>query len=283
MRTRRWKEEEVKRLKKMVQDARVVALAGLRDLPASHLQEIRAETVRRGGQVKVAKNSLLRRALQSKHKELADAVADQSVLLTSTENPFKFFKAIESTQRKAPLRGGAVAPMDIIVPAGPTPFRPGTVLAELQAAGIPAAVESGKVVVRKDVVVVKAGQKVGPNVASLLAQMEIRPVEQGLRVRGIWEEGTFYLPEVLRIDEGKVLADLQMAARGALGLAVEIAYPTPQSIEALLVRAHREARGLAIEAPVYEKGVISDILARAQREAQALAAAAPQASPASKS
>ena len=45
----------------------------------------------------------------------------------------------------APAKEGQLAPFDIVVPKGPTPFGPGPIIGELQKIGLPAAIEAGKI------------------------------------------------------------------------------------------------------------------------------------------
>ena len=64
---------------------------------------------------------------------------------------------MEATKSTAPAKPGDIAPEDIIVKEGETPFKPGPIVGELQKAGIPAAIEGGKIVIRKDKVLVEKG------------------------------------------------------------------------------------------------------------------------------
>ncbi len=49
---------------------------------------------------------------------------------------------LEKTKTKMAARPGETAPEDIVVSKGPTGFRPGPIVGELQQAGIPAAIEA---------------------------------------------------------------------------------------------------------------------------------------------
>src|SRR5207245_1547002 len=86
-------------------------------------------------------------------------------------------------------RGGEIAPEDLWVRGGETPFKPGPVVGELQKAGIPAAIERGKVVIRQDKLMVKAGARIPRDVAQQLARLEIFPLVVGLDLRGAQEQG----------------------------------------------------------------------------------------------
>src|ERR1041384_6375117 len=106
---------------------------------------------------------------------LAGKLHGQSVILATNQNPFKLFKSLKAGASKAPLKGGQVSPIDILVPKGGTPFGPGPIVGELQKVGIPAKIDAGKVVIAKESIPVKAGAVVSPELATMLAKLGIRP------------------------------------------------------------------------------------------------------------
>jgi large subunit ribosomal protein L10 len=258
----------------------MTAVVGIRGVPAAALQSMRRELRARGHPIRVATNSSIRHAIENATKKrpslqpLLDHVQDQTAILSAEGNPFALYQELLRTRSPTPARGGEVAPHDIVVPAGTTSFKPGPIVGELQHAGFPAAIEKGKVVLKKDVIVVKAGQTISREVAGLLTRLEIFPLEVGLNLRAVVEGGTFYPPSVLSVDLDARRAELVGAHRRALGLAVEIAYPTPATIPLLVTRAHRRALALAVAAGYPTKATITPILARALREAAAVSSLA---------
>ena len=95
-------------------------------------------------------------------------------------------------------------------------------------------------------------------------------MEVGLTLRAVVDGETFYPPSVLAVDLDARRADLARAARGALGLAVEIGYASPQTIPLLVTKAHRRALGLALAAGYITKETIEPLFAKAMREAAAV-------------
>ncbi len=274
---------EVDALSERIRGANVVGIIDVRGIPAQQFQAMRRR-LRGKADIRVAKNSLLKLALErvAPEKEgladLAASLGGQVALVTTALNPFRLFKELEGTKSSAPARGGEAAPMDIWVREGETPFKPGPVVGELQKAGVPAAIEKGKVLVKKDKLLVKAGDRIPREVASVLTRLEIYPLIVGLDLRGAYEAGQVYGRDVLAVDDVKVRADVMAAIHGALNLAVFVEYPTAFTIPILLGKAHREALGLAIEAGFPTKESAALLLAKAQAQAQALAALVPSVS-----
>jgi large subunit ribosomal protein L10 len=231
--------------------------------------------------LKVSKNNLLRIALKeaaSRKKGLdglIDVIQDQTAVVTAEINPFRLYKEMEATKTKAPARGGERAPEDLWVREGDTPFKPGPIVGELQKAGVPAAIERGKVVIKKDKLLVKAGDKIPRDVAQVLTRLEIYPLTVGLDLRGAYEGGTVFRRDVLSVDETKVRADLSLAGRQAMNLAVFVGYPSKQTIKPLLSTAFRRALAVALEAGFPTRESVKFLLAKAQAQAIALASRAP--------
>ena len=254
----------------------MIALVGIRGVPASALQSMRRELRRRDHPITVATNSTIRHALEKAMHDrpafgpLLEQVQEPTAVLSASGNPFSLYQEFLRTRSPTPARGGELAPHDIVVPAGTTNFKPGPIVGELQHAGFPAAIEKGKVILKKDTTIVKAGGTISREVAGLLTRLEIFPLEVGLTLRAVVDGSTYYPPEVLSVDLDARRAEIAREAARALGLAVELAFPTPQSMPHLLGRAHRRALGLAVGTQYVTKESIEPLFAQAMREAAAV-------------
>lgn len=277
-----YKKELVEALTKAFVDSRVVGIANIQGIPAPQFQSIRRKLHGRAT-ITVSKNNLLRLALKEAAakrphlEQLADAIQGQTAVVTADLNPFRLFKELESTKTKAPARGGEVSPEDLWVREGETPFKPGPVVGELQKAGVPAAIERGKVVIKKDKLMVKAGDRIPREVAHVLARLEIFPLTVGLDLRGAYEEGMVFRREALAVDEAAVMAQMSRAAREAFGLAMTVGYPSRETIRPLVALAHSKAIALAVESGFPTKESLLFLLAKARAQALALASRAPEA------
>ncbi|MCI4329449.1 MAG: 50S ribosomal protein L10 [Candidatus Lutacidiplasmatales archaeon] len=252
------------------------AVIGVRGVPAAALQKMRRSLRDRGHPILVAPNSALRHAIEvavvdrPALKSLLDHVTDQTALLSATGNPFSLYNELVQTRSPTPARGGEIAPKDILVSAQTTSFKPGPIVGELQHAGFPAAIEKGKVVLKKDVTIVKAGGVISREVATLLTRLDIFPLEVGLNLRGAVDGDTFYPTEVLAVDLDAKRAELALAHQRALAVALELGYATPVTIPLLVTRAHRRALALAVAAGYTTPETLRPILSKALAQARAL-------------
>src|SRR2546428_9405997 len=257
--------------------ARVVGVANIHGIPAPQFQAIRKKLSGRAT-ITVAKNNLLRLAFEqasAKKPELvklSDTIEGQTAVVTADINPFRLFKELEATKSRAPARGGEVAPEDLWVRAGATPFKPGPVVGQLQKAGSPAAIERGKVVIRQDKLLVKTGQRIPRDVAQQLARLDIFPLVVGLGLRGAYEAGTVFRREALAIDDAIVRGQIGQAGRQAFALALRIAYVTRGAIGPPLAKAHAQGLGLAGESEFPTKESVKFLLVKAQAGRIALSA-----------
>jgi len=269
----RWKREEVDEIKRGIEEYSLVGLVDMYGIPASQVQQIR-RSLRGTAKVKMARNTLIEHALNdvdSSARALKEHTEGHSALIFTNENPFRLYKLLEKTKTKMVAKPGEVAPEDIVVPKGPTSFKPGPIVGELQQVGIPAAIEGGKVRIRETRTVVKEGEVISKKVADALAKLGIKPMDVGLVLQAAYYRDTIFTPDLLVIDEEAYRSNIALAAQQAFNLSVNAAIVTPQTIGAIIGKAVREARSVGVTASIYEKGVIDLILGRAQQQMLAVA------------
>jgi large subunit ribosomal protein L10 len=268
-----WKKSEVKDLADKIEKTRVVAVIGIREIPASDLQRIRGE-LRAVADIKVVRNNIAKRAIGASVPEigpLSDYIEDQSALLFSNTNPFQLKKLLDAGKKPMPAKAGMKAPKEIAVDAGETSFSPGPMVGKLQSAGIPAAIKSGKVVINQRTVLAKEGDIISSKLAEVLQIMEIYPRDVGLEIRAAYEGGLVFHAKDLSIDVDSVAANMVSAKQKAFGLAVEIGYATAQTVGPMLQRASMKAKALVATAALPIPGSMDIVICKAAANAAAIA------------
>jgi large subunit ribosomal protein L10 len=271
-----WKAKEVEEIKELIKTYHLFGIVGIEGIPAKQLQKMRRD-LNGTAYIKVARNTLIKRALEEMDqdvKDMSEFIDVQTALIFSDQNPFKLFKLLEKSKTPSPIKAGAVAPKDIVVEARPTSFPPGPILGDLQRAGIPAAIDGGKVVVKETKTVLKEGEKAPQLLASMLNRLEIYPMVVGLDLRAVLEEGSIFRPDVLAVDETQYFNDIALAAKQAFNLSVYAAYPNADNITTLIAKASTESRNLGIYAVVFEPELMGALMGKAQSQMIAVAAAA---------
>jgi large subunit ribosomal protein L10 len=268
-----WKVKDVEELVEMIKKSRVVGVVGVREIPADNLQKMRG-SLRGNVEIRMVRNTIARRALEASAPQirpLADFIEDQTALIFSNDNPFKLHGLLEKGKQPMPIKAGARAPKDIVIEAGETAFSPGPMVGKLQAAGIPAAIKGGKVVINQKITLAKEGEVVSAKTADILKTMEIFPRNVGLELRAAYEGGLIFSVKDLSIDVQAQISELSAASARAFGFAVEIGYATPKTIGPMLQKAQTKARALVLEAGIPVPGMMEMLLAKAAANAKAIA------------
>jgi large subunit ribosomal protein L10 len=275
----KWKREEVQEIIKLLKDNPVIGLANVDAIPSAQMQSMR-KALREDATVKISKNSLLAIALKevgaNRHglNGLTGNIDGSTAIIATTMKPHRLYRRLEASKTKAPLKAGQKALEDITVPKGPTQFKPGPIVGELQKAGIPAAIDAGKVVIKQNKVVLKAGDAASQDLATMLTRLEIFPMTVGMDLKAVFDDGTVYTRDMLSVDE---VARLQQAHRQALNVAVFVAYPSKGSLPFLLSKAYNGLIGVAGK---LNDEASSDKVKEAVAARAAAAAAAPKEGPA---
>jgi large subunit ribosomal protein L10 len=267
-----WKFGEVKDLSDLLTKSKVIGIVEIGGIPAPQMQKMR-RNLHGIASLRSAKNRLIFRALEEAEKqvkgisELKELVTGQTAIIATDMNPFKLFAQIKDTRTMAPAKGGETATHDIMVKEGDTPFKPGPIVGELQKVGIPAAIQEGKVVIREDKVIVPEGEKIPTDVAQMLTRLEIFPVEIGMTLHGVFEDGSIFKSEVLDFDMDEFIGRMKQASANAFNLAVEAGWYNDLTIQPLIMKAHHNATALAISQGIVTKETIKNLLSKAHANA----------------
>ena len=272
-----WKKDELQLLKSFISDNSVVGIVSIDGIPSRQMAEMR-NNLKGKVSLRVAKNTLISIALTESEESKKDIgqlnkvlVGKQCALVSGNLNAFKLYKEMESTITPSPARGGDLAAEDIVIEKGETSFKPGPIVGDFGKAGIPAAIEKGKVVIKKTSTVCKAGEPIKPELAMMLTKLEIFPMKVGLNLISVYEDGTVFEPSSLAIDEDKVKGEFALGAGHALNLAMFAAITTPATIKPLIQKAFGAALNLAVNAAVTTKDSMPMIIAKAYMNMLAIA------------
>jgi len=268
------KTTEVEEIKKLLQDYKILGVANLQKVRAAQLQEIKKK-LKNLAYIRVIKNTLIRRAiLQYADKpgleKLEPMLSGANITLFTNVNPFKLSLLLEKSRVKTTAKAGDIAAIDVIVPAGNTGLPPGPIISQLGSVGLPTRIEAGSVWVNKDTLVAKKGDTIDARLASVLSKLNIKPVEAGLLLKVVYDEGFLLTAEQLHLDLEDFRKSLVEAESNAMSLSLNSGYPMPENISLLLQTAHRRAFNLALNAGIPTKETISDLLRKAHLEGLSL-------------
>jgi len=264
-----YKKKIVNDMTKLMKQYNIIGMVNMEDMPAPQLQSMRSE-LRGKVNLFMTKKRFMKIAIEKMKNEkkgigeLEKYFEGMPALIFTNESPFKLSKILKKSKSKAPAKAGQIAPNDIVVNKGPTPFAPGPIISELSSAGLKVGVESGKVAVKEDTVVVKKGEKIKPKVAEILTRLDIKPMEIGLGLVAAYEDGIIYQKDILDVDEEQYNNNINLAASQAFNLAFNITYVTKDNITLLIGKAFNDTKALGISQEIFDKGIIEDLLGKAE-------------------
>jgi len=275
------KAEEVEEIKKLVQRHNALGVASLQKVRAAQLQELKKK-LKDIARVQVIKNTLMKRALaelkdKSNLEKLEDFLNGSNIFLFTDLNPFKLALLLERGRVKTTAKAGDVAAIDVIVSAGNTGLPPGPIISQLGSVGLPTRIEAGSVWVNRDTLVAKKGDIIDARLAGVLSKLGIKPVEVGLILKAIYENGLVITEELLHLDLNGFKRNIMEAQLNAFNLSINTAYPLSENINLLIQVAHRRAISLALNATIPTNETIGDLLRKAHLEGLSLSAKLPKA------
>ena len=268
------KADEVKEIKDVISQYNTIAIASLEKVRAAQLQKLRKK-LESSAYMRVIKNSLISRAVSETTdktgiEKLQKHLTGPNLYLFTNLNPFKLVLLLEKSKVKTTAKAGDLAAFDVVVPAGNTGLAPGPIISQFTAVGLRTRIESGSVYVNKDTVVVKEGEPINAQLASLLSKLGIKPVEAGLSLKLVLDDGIILNEVDLTIDVDSVKKDIEAAHQFAFNLSLKAAIVLPENITYLIKLAHQNAYSLALNAGIINKETVKDLIRKANMEMQNL-------------
>ncbi|MEM2174298.1 MAG: 50S ribosomal protein L10, partial [Candidatus Micrarchaeia archaeon] len=260
------KKKKVERILEEIKSYKTLAIIDLNKLPARILQKMRNKI---DGKFLFEKKSIIERAVRKYNKELLKFFDGQKLILLSNKDPISLYKEICANPEKRYAKAGEVADFDIIVPAGETNLPPGPALSELKQVKIDAKVAGGKIVIGKDSIVAKKGEKISSQLASVLQKLDIKPFEIKVRIPAIYSD-LIYREEILSISDAEIIKGLKNASNEVFLLSVSRKIPTPENIRILLSNAYRDAIAIGKMKKIPLPEIIKELIVQSEREAKVL-------------
>jgi large subunit ribosomal protein LP0 len=179
---------------------------------------------------------------------------------------------------QAPAKAGALAPLDVTVPAQNTGLGPEKT-SFFQALNIPTKITKGTIEIIQDVHLIKVGDRVGMSEATLLNMLNISPFTYGLAIQKVYDSGSVFDPAILDITDEDLQARFMAGVRNVAALCLKIGYPTIASAPHSMVNGMKKCMAVAAVTDVSfkEAELLKEFLADPSKFAAAASAAAPAA------
>eukprot|EP00331_Platyophrya_macrostoma_P000669 CAMPEP_0176406464 /NCGR_PEP_ID=MMETSP0127-20121128/887_1 /TAXON_ID=938130 /ORGANISM="Platyophrya macrostoma, Strain WH" /LENGTH=323 /DNA_ID=CAMNT_0017785595 /DNA_START=53 /DNA_END=1024 /DNA_ORIENTATION=+ len=182
--------------------------------------------------------------LNKKCEELSLLTGNTGLLFTNSEVS-EISAILDRYRVQAPARVGAIAPCDVIIPAGNTGMEP-TATSFFQALQIATKINKGTVEIIADKKVLSEGDKVDNSTAALLQKLKISPFYYQVEIVSVWDRGVIFSKKDLSTTDAQIEKFLIEGISNMSALSLGAGIPTASTFPIMLADAFKSLLGASI-------------------------------------
>lgn len=251
------KAEYFSRMKELMTDYNKLFVVEIDNVGSKQIQQTRM-ALRGRAEILMGKNTMMRKCIREYVDENPGTPIAQLEGCCKGNVGFVFTngdlgeirEVLESNVRPAPARVGSVAPVDVIVPKGPTGCDPGQT-AFFQTLQISTKITKGQIEMTSDTHLITAGEKVSASQAALLQKLNIEPFTYGLVLKSVYDSGSLFDAKVLDITDDVLAAKFVAALNTISKLSLALNIPTQASVTHSIANAFKAILSVTIELENY--------------------------------
>lgn len=246
------------RVQEMIQTYSKLFVVMVDNVGSSQMQQIRLSLRKLDTVVLMGKNTMMRKIITEFVAKNPGHPFENVMPLVQGNIGFVFTNSdlgevrdvLMANRVPAPAKVGGLAPIDVVVPPGPTECDPGQT-AFFQALGIATKIVKGRIEITSPVDLIQAGNRVGLSEATLLQKLDIRPFSYGLIITHIYSDGALFSPAVLDITPDDLLNGFYEALSAVAGLDIASGNPSLASVPNSMTNAFKVLVSIAVECDDY--------------------------------
>jgi len=249
-----WKANYFLKLTQLLDEYPKCFIVGVDNVGSKQMQQIR-QSLRNDAVLLMGKNTMIRKAIRGHlennpalEKLLPHIKANVGFVFTNLELVDVREKILEN-KVSAPAKAGAIAPVDVFIPAQNTGLGPEKT-SFFQALSIPTKISKGTIEILNEIHLIKKEDKVGASEATLLNMLNISPFTYGLIIRQVYDSGTVFDPEILDITPEDLRAKFLAGVRNVAAVSLAIGYPTVASVPHSIVNGLKNLIAVAVETDI---------------------------------
>jgi len=153
---------------------------------------------------------------------------------------------VTSNKVPAGAKSGVLAPIDVVIPPGPTGLDPGQT-SFFQTLNIGTKIVKGSIEMTVASKVCTKGEKITASAVALLNKLNIRPFEYGITVETVYEDGATYSVKALDMGENDLVNMFTSAAARMAAVSFALGYINQVTLPHSFGRAFRMVCAIALE------------------------------------
>jgi len=244
-----WKANYFVKLTQLLDEYPKCFIVGADNVGSKQMQEIRI-ALRGQAVVLMGKNTMMRKAIRGHIEKNPDLerllpyIKMNVGFVFTKEDLIHVRDMLLANKVKAPAKAGALAPLNVVVPAQNTGMGPEKT-SFFQALAIPTKITKGTIEIINDVELITAGDRVGMSEATLLNMLKVSPFTYGLIVQKVYDSGSVFDPEILDITDDDLKAKFMAGVANVAALSLAISYPTIASVPHSVVNGMKNLLAVA--------------------------------------
>uniref|UniRef100_A0A6M2E740 60S acidic ribosomal protein P0 n=1 Tax=Amblyomma tuberculatum TaxID=48802 RepID=A0A6M2E740_9ACAR len=249
-----WKSNYFLRLVQLLDEFPKCFIVGVDNVGSKQMQTIRV-SLRKHAVLLMGKNTMIRKAIRGHLdnnpalEKLLPHIKGNVGFVFTKEDLTEVREKIIENKVKAPARAGALAPLDVMIPAQNTGLGPEKT-SFFQALQIPTKISKGTIEILNEIHLIKKDDRVGASEATLLNMLNISPFSYGLKILQVYDSGTVFSPDVLDITPDDLRAAFVEGVRNVASVSLAIGYPTVASVPHSIVNGLKNLIAIAVETDI---------------------------------
>jgi len=249
-----WKANYFQRIEALIEQFPTCFIVSADNVGSKQMQQIRI-ALRGKAEVLMGKNTMMRKAIRGQLnkypqlEKLLPCIVGNVGFVFTNEDLCEVRDIILSNKKEAPAKAGAIAPLDVFVPAGNTGQGPEKT-SFFQALAIPTKITKGMIEILSDIHLIKVDEKVGASEAALLQMLNIKPFHYGLQISQVYDNGSIFSPEVLDITDDDIMKKFASGISNVAAASLAMGYPTVASVPHSIVNGFRNVAAVCLEADI---------------------------------
>lgn len=249
-----WKSNYFLRLVQLLDEFPKCFIVGVDNVGSKQMQTIRV-SLRKHAVLLMGKNTMIRKAIRGHLdnnpalERLLPHIKGNVGFVFTKEDLTEVREKIIENKVKAPARAGALAPLDVMIPAQNTGLGPEKT-SFFQALQIPTKISKGTIEILNEIHLIKKDDRVGASEATLLNMLNISPFSYGLKILQVYDSGTVFAPDILDITPEDLRSAFVEGVRNVASVSLAIGYPTVASAPHSIVNGLKNLIAIALETDI---------------------------------
>jgi len=244
-----WKNGYFEKMAALLDEYPKCFIVGADNVGSRQMQKIRI-ALRGHAIVLMGKNTMMRKAIR-RHLEnnaalekLLPFIRGNVGLVFTKGDLSEVSRIIQDNKVAAPAKAGAIANLDVTVPAQCTVLGPEKT-SFFQALSIQTKISKGTIEILNDVKLIKIGDKVGASEATLLNMLGISPFTYGLQIEMVYDSGTVFELSILSITDDDIRDRFLQGVANVSSISLAIGYPTLVSVPHSIINGFKNLLSIA--------------------------------------